>query len=116
METGGQGENGRRPEQRKSLQESDQRSSQQCRQDQRQRDAPQRRGARGSEDRRSVLEIGRYAVERISDEDEDVREGIASNREGDALDRIDVEQMLIGIEIEQRAIPLIEHAAVWRRE
>jgi len=116
MEAGWQGEDGWRAEQGKRLQEGDERPGQQRRQDERQRDAPQCRGARAAEDRRGILEIGRYAVECIRDQDEDVRKGIAGDREGDALDRIDVEQMLVGIEIEQRAIPLVEHAAIWRRE
>ena len=114
VKSGGQCQDRRRAEQRHGLQESNQRARDQCRQRQRDRNAPRGGPGATAEDGRSVLEIARDAIQGIRHQNEDVGEGVAGDDEDQARKRVDVEQPLVLPGPGHISISLIEQPAVRR--
>ena len=52
------------------------------------------------------LEVGRDAVERVGDEGEDVRKGVAGDREDQPREGVDVDEVLVWLEAEEAAVDL----------
>ncbi len=86
------------------------------RQRQRNRDAPRRGPGPAAEDGGSVLQFARHVVERVRHQHEHERKGVAGDDENDPGHRIDVEQMLAGLDAGHEAIELVEQSAVGRRQ
>ena len=104
VEAGRQREDRRRAEHGQRLQDGDQRPGQHRRQHERQGDPPQRRREPAAEHGGGVLEVGRHALERVDDQGEDVGEGVAGDGEDEALEGVDVDEVLVGLEPEQAAL------------
>ncbi len=116
MEPRRQRQDRRCAELRHRLQERDQRAGEQRGHHDRQADAAEGVPAPAAEDRRGVLELGRDALQRVRHQHEDIREGIARHDEDQPGHGVDVEQIGVGIEAEEPLIPLVQQAAVGRRQ
>ena len=115
VEAGRQRQDRGRAEQRHRLQERDQRAGDQRRQRQGNRDAPRRGPGLAAENGGGVLQFARHVVERVGDQHEHERKGVAGDHEDDPGQRIDVEQR-IGSAPVSIAIELVQQAAVRRRQ
>ena len=105
-----------RAEQGHGLQERDQGTGDQGRQRQRDRHAPRRGPGPAAENGGGIFEFAGHVVERIGDQHEHEGEGVAGDDENDPGQRIDVEEMLIGIRARHDAVQLVEQSAVGRRQ
>ena len=114
VEAGRQRQDRRRAEQRHRLQEGHQRAGGQRRQRQRDRHPPRRAPGAAAQHGGGVLEVAGDAVERVGDQHEHVREGVAGDDEDQAGECVDVEQHHVRAGAGGRAIELVEEAAVGR--
>ncbi len=116
MEAGGQRQDRRRAEQRHRLQEGDQGAGDEGRQRQRDGDAPRRGPRLAAENGGCIFQFAGHVIQRVGDEDEHEGERVAGDDKNDSGQRIDVEQMRVGLSPGHQAVKLVEQSAVGRRQ